>query len=499
MSEERDKEFSSLNIRALANRFAKQTSVYGIGYVFNYGVAFLLMPVYLACLSPAEFGILSLARIAPSVVLSLMTLDLSGAIVRFFYEWKKNGQEREALFTIWLFSILWAALISALCIFFGEKLFEIIFTKVAFDPYVRLAILAETLTVSSLISNKLLRSMEMAKTFSVVNIFNVFLTLSITIYFVAYLDAGVTGALKGAVFAAAVMMFLHIIILAKHWRMRFVLKPLKESLNYTVPLVPGNITKNMFGLLDRFLIDKFVPAGEIGLYAVARQIASIVKMAGGVLQLGMAPLLFRAATERPDYKVLMATIYKFYFYILFIVSVSLYMYASELMIFIGKSEYFKGVIYIAPMIVVCFIEAMFALPSIQISIAKKTKYESYASVLMFIIFSFFGYYLTNKYHVSGMIVAYCMAYALGFFFLWLFGQKLTAISLDKWKIAFVGLLGVVTITIVMNTGLVGSNHIDINVILIKTLMIIACFLIVLEIEFNWVSSKFNIAKSYQDE
>jgi hypothetical protein len=93
-----------------------------------------------------------------------------------------------------------------------------------------------------------------------------------------------------------------------------------------------------------------------------------------------------------------------------------------------------------------------------------------------------------------MILAYVIASVIGLIMLCIIGQKLTPISLNTRRVIFMGLLGLMVVWIARYTGLIGSNYIDSSDLLIKTVMILVCVLVALEIELNWISSLFKSAK-----
>ena len=113
---------------SLYKKLLEQIGVYGIGSFLTSAISFILVPVYVIYFTPSEFGILALARIGPVFLMPIITLNLSGAVIRLFLEWVKEGVDTQAIFTLWLFSILWSFLIVLLILFFGQFIFPIILT-----------------------------------------------------------------------------------------------------------------------------------------------------------------------------------------------------------------------------------------------------------------------------------------------------------------------------------------------------------------------------------
>ena len=91
-----------MKIRAITSL----TSLYKntITYGFSQGLFVLLQTAlvfYLIfSLQTEEFGAYGLARVAPLLLIPLLTMNLPGSIIRFYYEWEKNSEVKSALFTI---------------------------------------------------------------------------------------------------------------------------------------------------------------------------------------------------------------------------------------------------------------------------------------------------------------------------------------------------------------------------------------------------------------
>src|SRR5205814_134402 len=72
---------------------------------------------------------------------------------------------------------------------------------------------------------------------------------------------------------------------------------LRHCLVFGLPLVPHNIAHWVLNLSDRLVIQPFVTAAALGLYALAFQVAQIVQLAGISINDALMPFLLNRASD----------------------------------------------------------------------------------------------------------------------------------------------------------------------------------------------------------
>jgi len=398
--------FSNLSFRVLYKRLSASVLTYGTGMILATGAQLILLPVFLRYLTPAEYGVWALTRVVAPFFASVLSLDLSGAIIRLYYEWKKEGREKEALFSLWMFTLAWGGVMTILLAWFGERLFALIFTQLDFNPFIRLAILAEGINLTSLLVLKVLRIKDQARSFAWLNFIQVLITMLLTIYFVAFLRQGVIGALYGVLIANAVMLVIFSAVMMRNSRARLDVEALKEALRYSVPLVPGNIVNNVSNVLDRWFLDKVVPLQEIGLYSVARTIANLLTAVFSAFQLAVMPFLVKVSIERDDHREIAGKTFFWLFSVLVLCAFTVSTFAPETLLILGRDAYLESYIYVGPLAFAFMLSSFSFLPEFQITMSKKTKYTSVIYGLRFLIFALLGSILVLNYGIAGVLLTY---------------------------------------------------------------------------------------------
>ncbi len=427
---------AELTVNGLFRKLAGSVFTYGTGMMLTNAVGIILLPVFLRYLSPAEYGVWALTRIIPPFIGSILSLDLSGAVLRLYYDWKKEGKEKESLFTVWMFTLLWGGIITAIFAIFGEMVFSLIFNQVKFYPLIRLTIIAEGINLTSLLALKLLRIRDEAKLYVVLNFLQVLCTLSSIIFFVAYIGSGVEGALYGVLYANASMFLVFSAVMAKNCKIGIEIKGLKEALWYSVPLVPGNIVNNVFNVLDRFFLDKVLPASQIGIYSVARTIANILMMLVSAFQLALMPFFIKVASERDDFKVVISKVFTGLFAIFTFLTYTVAVFAPEVVLVLGKDEYYESFKYVPPLSFAFMLGSFAFLPETQVLLAKKTMYSSFVYSVKFVLFALLGIVLIWQMGIDGVILTYILTNLAALFIYLRLGQKFYPLDLRIGELLF---------------------------------------------------------------
>jgi O-antigen/teichoic acid export membrane protein len=121
-------------------KLAGQSLIYSIGDMLNLGLAFLLIPLYTAYLTPADYGILAVTTTLGSVLSVLYLQSLDATLSRFYYDYSDNESRRGYYGTVWILMIS-SGLVAALLIeAIGQPLSLFVFKDIPFIPYIRLVV-----------------------------------------------------------------------------------------------------------------------------------------------------------------------------------------------------------------------------------------------------------------------------------------------------------------------------------------------------------------------
>ena len=89
-------------------KLAKHTIIYGFGNVATRAIAFLLIPLYTAYLTPEDYGILQICKVVSYILVVIVMMGVNSSMFRVYYN-TNDQKERELLINSTMFTFLFFA------------------------------------------------------------------------------------------------------------------------------------------------------------------------------------------------------------------------------------------------------------------------------------------------------------------------------------------------------------------------------------------------------
>ncbi|WP_119072836.1 lipopolysaccharide biosynthesis protein [Aggregatilinea lenta] len=277
-----------------------RSGTYALSDIFKQAINFLLLPLYTAYLSKADYGALSIALAASAVLEVIYGLGLRGAIGRLYFDQKGEGQVRAFLGTLTTFLTSYGVLLSALLMLVGPALWPLLGLdeSVRFSPYIVLVLLAVPLNNLGLaLVLPLYYTRGQALRYAAYSLFSFAAVTGATVLLVVGLGQGAVGALWGRLVAAVVVLAPTIYILARNVRFTFRWSLFSPALMFSLPLVPHLISTWALNFSDRIVLGNFVSLDDVGVYTVGYQFGLLVSIVIAGINNAWTPWYFRANTE----------------------------------------------------------------------------------------------------------------------------------------------------------------------------------------------------------
>jgi O-antigen/teichoic acid export membrane protein len=213
-------------------------------------------------------------------------------------------------------------------------------------------------------------------------------------------------------------------------------------------LVPASLSYFVFDLSDRFFISHYQDLTQLGLYAMAINVTSIVPFFSMALSKAWLPMIFDLYhKEKEVFNQFMPKIFIYYLTFFICLAVGISFFGLEILKLLTVSKYYPAALAIGPLSLAMAFSATVQLTSTGIYLAKKTKLIALCSGLAAVVNVLFNFLLIPKF---GMIGA-AWATAISYFFLtnayfW-YSQKLVYIKLDWFRIIRLVVFGAVVIVL----------------------------------------------------
>lgn len=313
---------------------AKHTFVYGLSGVLLQAVGVITLPIFARAFTQAEYGQLELGLVLSSVTLTLVDLGLSSAAQRSYYDYPETEVDarRRVLFT----AIASTATISvaAACVltvargFLDTWLFD---GRDASAMIVAIAVSIPLVNCATMLRETMrLRFRRWSYVISAV--LAAALSAAVAVTLVVAFDAGIEAVFIGAICGNALGVLYGAMVSHRDIGRRFSPPDLRVMLAYGLPLVPAALAMWALNLVDRVILSRITNLAEVGQYAVANRVSSLLMLAVAGFTLAFGPYIFSIyAADRETEKVVRAKALTYFVVVLLIGAVWLTLYAREVL------------------------------------------------------------------------------------------------------------------------------------------------------------------------
>jgi O-antigen/teichoic acid export membrane protein len=355
---------------------AGQSLIYGTGTILTQGIAFFLIPLYTQYLAPDAYGVLAVANAIISILVSVFSLGLPYAAIRFFFDTADSLQRKRIIGTIWLALVMATAGFSIALFAFGPLLSQWFFPDIPFFPYLFLALLITGFQVLRTFPLAFFRAQEDAKRFVIFSFGAFLLTVAFSILLVAAMRAGPTGALVARLIAYAIVAVAATVVLLRYAKLNFQPRLARSALAFGIPLVPSALFGWLLRLSDRVIMQLFVNLSDIGIYTLGYQLGESVSMLGSAINSAWSPFYYRTFQEHEERApAILAPIITYIMMITIGLSLALAMLSPEIIEVMAQPDYHDAYL-IVPWIAVSSVIQVFNWISRQgIMYAKSTYWD----------------------------------------------------------------------------------------------------------------------------
>lgn len=281
-------------------RLFKDLLTYGWGEIVLKASAFLTLPLYTRLLDPADYGVWSFVTTSAALVATVVGLGGETAYSRFFHE-AKTEEERQRLTSTWLaFLSAWSLGLTLLALPVMGPLAGWSLGASEHAPLFALAMLAVPIGLINGTCGQVLRNRFEARAFVLLNVVSTLLSIAASLVGAFVLGLGLVGILGGALVAALAMLPVRLYTVRAMLRPRFSGALLREFLRFGLPLVPTALAYWIFAASDRLMLAKLSSVDQVGFYAVALQVTSVLNLVNVALGQAWGPYAIRMNEGSPE-------------------------------------------------------------------------------------------------------------------------------------------------------------------------------------------------------
>lgn len=278
------------------SKIIKNTSLYTIGNIVPQAAGFFLLPIYTRFLTPADYGIVSSMQVLNTILAVLFTLAVERSIYRLYWDYKTEKEKKDYLGSI-VVALSGIATIVLALLFLFKGFVGLIYKSIPFYPFYVYAIVTAYFSVFARVPKIYLQLKQKAGTFVILSIMQFVANTAFILWFIVGLKAGAEGMLKGQMLGCGIMLPVFLFIGFKI--INFTIKPeiLKESLKFSLPMIPALLSAWVLNLSDRIFIERYFSLADVGIYSLGYKIAGLVLILSGAFYLAYNPVFYKSANS----------------------------------------------------------------------------------------------------------------------------------------------------------------------------------------------------------
>ncbi|MQY78700.1 MAG: oligosaccharide flippase family protein [Bacteroidetes bacterium] len=276
----------------------KNALIYGLGNISAKLVGFVLIPLYTRNFSTAEYGILGMVEITTQIFIVLFGISLYSAFFRWYWDKNYIRNQKSIFFTILVSIGIVSIMMIAGLWFVSEDLANFLLEDVKYAYLIRLMLITAGLEALAVIPATLMRLQEKSLLYSVANLIKLSFSLTLTVYFIAFLGKKVEGIYEAQIIGNIVYLLFLSQFIIKNITFRFDLSILKKMLVFSLPLVASALSGLILNITDRYTLRFLTNMSEVGIYTLGFKVANIIKVfVVNSVMLAVSPLIFKMMDE----------------------------------------------------------------------------------------------------------------------------------------------------------------------------------------------------------
>lgn len=441
--------------------FIKDFFIYGFASVLGKIAAIFLMPIYTNILTKEEYGAMALITACKGIIDLISNLNIHSGIARDYYEPGVNRKKLVSTGILSILSISCTVLIILLLTRYYWLTSVLGLNTIYMLPFI--VMLVSIPAGSSLSYFAIMTRFERKSVkYSIGTILQLIVQISISIYGVVVLQAGIVSIFAGILLGEFTGIIYFGYINRNNIGFIFEWKYLKRALLFSIPTLPAILAGWIDSSMGQILIGKYVSQTQLGIYSVALQFASVFTLVSVALNNVWGPYLYenyKHENFNKDIKVL----YTFILIVLIVISINISLLSEELIILFSNNTYVEASKYLTLLCIPMSIYLLFPIANSGISISRDTKYTGIAYVVGSIINILALYVLLSRLEVIAVPISLALSRITTYMILYKISKLKNIIVLPN-QFLFILIFSVIACYIFL--------HLDFNIIVRLCILII---------------------------
>lgn len=326
-------------------KLLSDTLLYAVANFGASALSFLMLPLYTWYYSPEEFGVWDVTLTAITLLIPLVSLELTNATYRFLMQAKAHSKQQQIISTGFLQIIRQ--------LFIIDSCLVLLFYFFSF-PYQWIAFTMLNIMIISGFLQQCARGLGRNKLFAIIGPLQTSVVIMLNLVFILVFKIGIEAFFYAHIFAGIVVSLIawHSLRFSQYIRRTAQSRTLRRDfLQYSLPLIPAAASWWLMTMADRWFIAIYLGFDMNGIYAIALKIPAMLILINTVFSLAWkdsAILSFSEADKNAYY----SKVFRYYFRFMATAVICLILAAKPLLLtFIGEAYHeawkYTGILLIA--------------------------------------------------------------------------------------------------------------------------------------------------------
>jgi O-antigen/teichoic acid export membrane protein len=313
---------------------AQQTLAYGLSGLIVPIVGMITLPIFARVFTRDQYGLVEIGTAMSAVALTLTDAGLTAAALRSFYDYKAHEEERRrsVLLTAFASSAVLTVVAAALLIVFRNQVAGWVFNRPGEGGLVVVIAVSIPALNAVRFASEIMRVRLQANHYLVTAVLTAVVTTALGVFGVLALGWRVKGVFVAALVGNTIGALYGFAVVRRGLFGAFSRPELRRMLVYGLPLVPSAISAWALSLVDRIILARLGSLAQVGEYAIANRLASLLMIGVTAFLLALSPFLFATYSEDAEQeKAARGRILTYLTFILSLAGLVLTLFAKELL------------------------------------------------------------------------------------------------------------------------------------------------------------------------
>ena len=413
---------------------SKHLAIYGSGDVAIQALNFLLLPLYVKYLTKADYGVLALLASVEATVKLFFRWGVDGAFMRFWYDCSDERERQRLASTLFLFLLGANGILLVLSLIASPFVSARLLQSSGYTLALQLVLLNTFAIGFTFIPFHVLRIQGRAREFSGLTLARSASTLILRLVLVVGAGLGVMGIVVADVIVTAVLLVIMLRWFIPLLRPMFSRDVLRQSLAFGLPRVPHGFALQLMSVGDRFVMTRYLPVQDIGVYSIGVSFGLIEKIVLGAFEYAWAPFYYATAREADAQRVF-SGIATYGIAILALMTAGLSAVAADLLNFVTHGQYVAASGVVTWTAIGVFFYGIYLLTSIGLNITSRTAYYPVTTAIGAALNIGLNFVLIPRFGIIGAAWANGAAYALQAGLAYRFSQRFYPVRYEYGRVS----------------------------------------------------------------